>query len=814
MANMLQELNLAFRILRKHWTFTLTCILLLALGIGASTAMFSIVDSALIHALPYPDSSRMVELRTHWLRGTGATGPLSYPDFLDLKQQNQVFDIVAVYRTDDFTVSAPGGSFHVRGGVVSANLFSLLGSSPYLGRAFSPQEDTLEGTSSSFPVVMSYSLWRERFNADPGILGTTLVLSGTRFTVTGVMGKEFAFPLPPEQVGLWVTVAIDLLPSGLGAQRNSHYLNGIGLLKSGVTIQTAQEDINVIMARLAQEYAESNHDKTVTLKDERDAVVGSRRSQLIILCFAVGCVLLICCINVATLMLARSANQEREMAVRLALGGGRRRVLRQMLTQSLLLAFFGAVLGILIALWGISIFLGSMQATSTLPQLGANPEVLLFAVAVSVSSAFLCAVVPALQSFKKSQIFSLLSGSRTTTGSRRHTFIRNGLIIGEMILAVVVLVEAGLMVRSLDALSHVDTGFNTGDVLTFQLQFPSAQYSDAARNQTLDSVLERIRQLPGVRHVSAVTPLPLSGSNIAAGFQIPGNPLPSSHVPIADFALVAPDYFQTMGIQIVRGRPIVAQDAAPDAHPVALINESLAAHYFPSQNPIGHSIRALLSGGNEPPPPQEIVGVVRNVRSRDLRNEARDQVYLPHTKLDFDLITVIVQANKSLLGDINAIRSEIGRVAPALAPYDFRPLQDYVSISMAKLRFSMWVLVLFAVIALCLTTIGLYSVISYTVAQGNRELGIRLALGAQKGNILQIVLRRGLMLAFLGVTTGLLIAITLTRLASSLLFRVEFYDPLTFLTVGALVTAMALIASYVPARSAAGIDPASTLRLE
>jgi putative ABC transport system permease protein len=805
-----RELILVLRTLRQHWGFSLMCVLLLALGIGTSTVMFTVVDSALIHALPFRASARMVQLRTHWTRDNGGTGPLSYPDFLDLKKQTRVFDEVAVYRTDDFTISTGAEPSHARGAVVSSNLFALLGVKPYLGRDFVPQEDSLQGTGSSFPIILSYSLWRDKYGADARVVGSDLTVGGTPFTVVGIMPKDFMFPLPPEQPDFWVSMAFDLKSSEIATERDSHYLNSIGLLKPGTAIQIAQQNINVIMANLAEQYPDSNHDKIIMLADERDALIGDRRSQLIILCFAVACVLLISCVNVAALMLARSANQEKEFAIRLALGATRRRIWQQVLFQSLLLAFAGAFLGIVGARWGTVAFLAMLKTSIATSHL--NPEVFAFEVAISLASAVVCAMIPALN-FSWTNSSFVMGGSRTMTGGRKHKTIRNSLIVVEVTLAVVIMAQAGLLWRSLEALSHVDTGFKTEGVLTFQLQFPSSQYTDAQRNQTVDSVLERIKHLPGVLNASSVSPLPLSGNNIAAGFRILGDQS-SKRIPIADFYLVAPGYFQTMGINTLQGRSIEPKDVAANDQPVALINQALALRYFPNQDPIGHSIRALVSTGSAPPSAQNIIGVVKDVRARDLRSDAKPQIYLPYSKLDFDVISIVIKANIDPYRVVDTIRNEIKRVEPNLAPYNFMPLQEYVLISMAKLRFSLLILAIFAIISLFLTTVGLYGVISYSVAQEVRALGIRLALGAQSNAILKLVLWRGLKLVLPGIAAGFVATMAVSKMASAMLFHVQPYDPVTFIGVAIVVAIVSIFASYTPARKAAAIDPAVTLRAE
>lgn len=810
---MLRDLRLSFRILRKEIVFTLMAVTLLGLGIGSATAMFSLVDALLVHALPFQNADRMVALHTRWTGPLSGTGPLSYPDFLDLKAQSHSFEKLAVYRTDDFTLQLENEPLHVHGAIVSANLFRLLGTSPLLGRGFTEEEDRMEASSSATPLLLSYALWQKQFAASEDVLGKTVVLDGVPFAIVGVMPKNFAFPVS-QQAEIWAPITFDLRSAGtdgITAQRGGHYLDAIGLLQPNVTLREAQVDADLVMSRLAQEYPDSNRNKGLLLESEKDAVVGGRRSQLLMLSVGVICVFLIACINVATLILARAARKEKEIAVCVALGANFRRILQQVLAQCIWLGLLGTAAGIALAIEFIGSFTrawGDAGLSITI-----HGEVLLFVAGACCFSVLICGCGPALLMAKMNDLSKGLKAARSSTGSKRAKHVRQAFIIGQTALAMILLVQAGLLFRSVLALTHVDVGFNPGHVLTFQLQFPEAKYNNVQRNVTLQRVTENLRSLPGVTKVAVTRSLPLSGEDMATGFRVQGTG-GDKRLPIADLAMVGSDYFDALGIRLLQGRAIEPRDEQTGAFPVAVVNDTLVKRFFGHENPIGRTIQPLVRAGDAPPAVREIIGVVHEVKSRGLNAKPGNQIYVPYTQFSVDTASVALLTTTVTSELPDAVRLRVQQADSGLPVYNVASMDKYVELATAQLRYNATVLLVFGIMGLVLTTVGLYGVIAYSVTQRSREFGIRLALGAQARGVLLIVLKEGVFLAAISIVLGLVGALAVARLVSSILFGISPHDPLTFSIVIAVITLVALLATYTPARRAVRIDLIDTLRAE
>jgi putative ABC transport system permease protein len=811
--SLVEEFAVALRILSRNRTFTFLALTLLALGIGTSTALFNIVDATLIHPLPFKGSARLVNLRSYW-KGV-ARAPLSYPDFVDLSGQNSVLEKAAIYRTDNFALKYGSTSIHVHAGIVSSRLFSMLGAKPLVGRDFFDDEDRQAGVHATFPLILSHALWIKGFSANPGVIGSSVSLDGTLYTIVGVMPPEFSFPLPPAEVDLWTTTAVDLArpnSAALASQRSAHYFQGIGLLKLGVGLATARTEIDAIGGRLAQTYPETNRGETIEVTPEADIVLGDRRPQLRMLAIGIICLILISYINVVTLLLSRAAGHVKDFAVRLALGASRFQIVRGILTQCIWLSIFGAVMGLVFAKILIGFFRSQIVgADLVIPQFNWSPDVIVFIAAIVVISPLLCSVGLGFSLLIRKQLPSLL-GARNDGGALRGR-LGDGLVIGQMSLAVVLLCVAGLLSRSLVAITHVDLGLRSERIATLELQFPTALYKNQQRPVTLQSLLFKVRQLPGVESASAVSPLPLNGNVISADFDVLGK-TSAKQLPSADMFSVSEDYFSTMGLKVIHGRPIGQQDLLPSSPQVAIINESLARRFFGDQSPLGRRIRPQLSFGEDAPPYREIIGVVRDVKANGARTEAGPQVYMPYNQLPAQAATIVIRSVNDSESVIDGARKALLQVDPNLVFYNVRWMREYVAISQASTSMIASVLLFFAFIGLFLASVGLYGVISYRVALRMKVFSIYMALGAPRKKIMSAVLKHALALSAMSMTIGLIFALLVSRLMSGVLFGVSPYDVPTLLAVIGVLSVVSLAASYLPALRAAGADPAAVLRME
>ena len=807
----LQDVRFALRQLRKNPGFTAVAVLTLALGIGANSAIFGVVDAVLLRPLPFRDPSRLVVVRPTEPGRRDDIG-VSYPTFLDWRTRNHVLNGLSVFREDDFTLTGRGEPAHLTGAVVSANMFSVLGVPPVIGRDFVPQEDQPIGTG--LPIILSHSLWQNRFGSDPKILGQSLTLDGQTFAIVGVMPVGFQFPVQRTPVEFWTTIALDTQgPTPMTSQRGAGYLDVLARVKPQVTIETAQTEMAGIQDGLNRQYPE-NRPKGIRLVPEADAVVGPMRQGLFILLGAVGLVLLIACANLSNLLLARATTRHKEISVRTALGATRWMIVRQLLAESALLATAGAAAGLGLGAWGIKLL--TTLAPGDLPRItesGINLQVLIFTALVAVLTSVLFGLVPALAAAKPELAASLKEGGRSGTETLSRSRLRSALIVTETALAMILLVGSGLLLRSLLGLGRVDPGFAKDHVLTFGLDLPG-RYKHPQRVAFYRSLLEQVRATPGVRSASAAFPLPLSAGDVRTTLEVEGRPMKQSEFPVTTLHIIDRDYFRTLGIPLLSGRTFNLQDDAVGAIPNVIISQRLARQIFPEEDPIGRRIRPNISSGPGDAPVRVVVGVVGDVKAEGLGAPSVPESYVSYAQLPFAPMSVVVRTEIAPANLVPTLTSEVQSLDNALPLLHVKTLDEYVDDSVVGTRFETFLLGTFGVLAFVLTAIGLYGVISYAVVQRMREMGIRLALGADRAAILGLVVKKGMLLASWGAAIGLAAASLLTRLMANLLFGVGPADPLTFICVPIALIAVAMLASYIPARRAAGVDPMVALRYE
>ncbi len=813
METLLKDIRYGVRMLLKSPSFSIVATIALALGIGANTAIFTVVNSVLLRPLPFPNSEQLMTLWETDSRRSIRQGSASYPNFADWREQSHSFDKMAAFHSTDFTLTGKSDAVRVQGAVVNAELFSLLGVGPVVGRAFLPEEDS-PGENHRVAII-SYGLFEKRFNADRNLLGQPIVIDGENYLLVGVMPREFEFPIQNEPAELWTTFAQEAEGEEPSTQqRGAHYLRVIGRLKDDVTRQQAQTELNAIAARLEQQYPEKNLHRGIAVIPALDALVGDIRPALLVMLGAVGLVLLIACANVANLLLARAMGRHREMAIRAALGASRWRVMRQLLTESILLSLTGGALGLLLAIWWSDLLVALNR--DDIPRalhVGLDLRVLGFTFGVSILTGLIFGVMPAFSSTKLSLGESLKDGRGAGEGAKGNK-LRGTLVVVELAIAVVLLVGAGLLIQSLWRLKHVHPGFDSRNVTTFNLGLPEVKYPAEKQDQFYRDLAGRIRSLPGVQSASTVAPLPLSGDNYSISFETEGRPVPKGEEPSAEFYTIGLQYFRTMGIPLLKGRDFNEQDQHQSPS-VIIVNQSFARKFFPNEEVLGQHIKPGISSfEGEKARMREIVGVVGDVKHRSLGLESRPAFYVPQSQVPFDYMTVVVKTAGDVGGITNAAQNEVRNLDAQLPVFNIQTMDQYVASSMATPRFNTTLLGIFAAVALVLTIVGLYGVTSYAVAQRTNEIGIRMALGAQAADVLRLIIGQGIKLVVIGVALGLAGAYALTRLISSLLFGVGTKHTLTFVVVAAVLALIALIACYVPARRATKVDPLVALRYE
>ena len=814
MNTLLQDIRFGLRMLVKSPSISIVATIALALGIGANTAIFSVVNAVLLRPLPFPDPDSLVAVfETDTQRGQ-VRGSHSYPNFFDLRAQNTVFEHLATYRSGDYIMTGRGEPARLQGAVVTTDLFPLLGVQPMLGRVFLPDED--KPTETGRVVILSHKLFQQRFNGDQSILNQPITLEGIKFTVIGVMPPSFEFPIQNEPVELWTTIAGD--SSGaepVTGQRGAHFLRVIGRLKPGVTEEKAQAELTAIGARLEQQYPDTNTHRSLRLESALKALVGDVRPALLILLGAVACVLLIACANVANLLLARATSRHKEMAIRTALGASRTRVIRQLLTESVLLSLVGGTVGLLLAVWwsDLLVALGKQDIPRAI-HVGMDWRVLGFTLGVSLLTGLIFGLAPAFHSSKTELVESLKEGARGTSAGAFANVVRKALVVIELGFAVLLLTGAALLIQSLWRLQNVNTGLQPQNLLTFNATLPEIKYKSANQSQFFIDLKQRLESTPGVQSVSTIFPLPLSGDRFSISFEIEGRPMAPKDQPSADFFTTGVGYFKTMGIPITKGRDFDDRDKHGST-PVIMITETFARQYFPNEDPIGKRIHPGISTyDNEDSVMREIVGVVGDVRNRNLNTEPKPAYYVPQTQIPFSQMVTVVKTAGEPRSLISTATKEVAAMDRDIPLFGVKSMEEYLSASVAAPRFSTTLLSIFAGVALVLTIVGLYGVMSYSVAQRTNEIGIRMALGAQSRDVLVMIVKQGSVLILLGLAIGLVGAFALTRVISSLLFGVTAKDPFTFVAVSVLLAIVALLACYIPALRATKVDPMDALRCE
>ena len=810
-----QDLRFAIRQMRKAPGFALTIILTIALGIGATTAVFSLVNTVLLRPLPFPEPDRLAAVGSLNDRRVGpSTGPapMSYPDFFDFRTRNHCFTGIAAYHDNDFTLTGSGEPKHLSGYVVAAEFFDVLGTNPALGRGIGPQDEK----PGARVVVLSHRLWQTAFGSANDIIGSVITLDNRSYTVIGLMPQGFEFPIQNPAPVLWTSLADDAYdPMGepMTASRGAHLLSVIGRLKPGVSMEQAKADLAVIARNLAAQYPDTNrHFVGAVVKPQLDDLVGDIRPALRLLFAAVSLVLLIACANVAGLLLARASRRRSEVAVRSALGASRPQIMRQMLVESLFLALCGGGAGIALSMSLLRMLVHLVP--SDLPRSGevsVDATVLFFATVVSLFTGLLFGVLPAWRISRVDPSTALRDGARTATAGRGQHRVQNALVIAQTAIGLVLLIASGLLIRSFVRVLQVNPGFDRKNVLTASLDLPLSRYSSQQQVNFENQVLERLRALPGVQSASGGWPLPLSAVGMTISFNIEGRPLPPGDRNVSRASLAQPDYFQVMHIPLLRGREFRTSDNSK-SNPVVIVSEGFAKKFFPGEDPLGKHITPGLDDGTVKEVSREIIGVVAEVKARSLKAENAPEYYLPFAQAVVFSPKIVVRTAVDPTMLIPAIRAAVAQIDKNVPLYDVRTMDDLFSRAAAQPRFQAVLLSCFAAVALLLSAVGLYGLLSHIVVQRTLEIGLRIALGAPRRNVLGMILRRGLWLAGVGLAIGILCSLAMTRFVSGLLFGVKPFDPLTLMGVSLVLLLVALVASSAPAYRAANLNPMKTLR--
>jgi putative ABC transport system permease protein len=809
MQTLIQDLRYGARTLLKQPGFTLIAVLTLALGIGANTAIFSVVNAVLLRALPYREAQQLV---TVWEKSQRREqNVINLGNFFDWQAQNTVFEGMAAFADYRTNLTGSGDPVELPAQVATDNLFNVLGVTPMLGRTFTP-EDAKPGQDTV--VVLSYGLWQRQFGSDPNIVGRKITLNNNENTVIGVLPPAFKWhiqknSLTSQPAELWVPWAI----SEQMKLRRGRFATAVARLKPGVSLAQARADMDTIAGRLREQYKEFNTGWGVTVVPLREQFAGELRPALRVLMGAVGFVLLIACANVANLLLARAAVRQKEIAVRTALGAGRGRIIRQLLTESLLLSLLGGAAGALLAWWGTTALVSlSPPELGALKEIELSAPVLGFTFAVALLTGVLFGLVPALEASNLKLSETLKEVGRALTGSTRSQRLRSALVVGEVALALVLLIGAGLLIRSFMRLQAQETGFNAENVLTMRVSLPGSRYNeDPKRINFFTQAVAQMQALPGVEAAGVINFLPFAGLGSATNFEIEGRPKPLPGQGLGTGVSVADQhFFHTMQIPLKRGRLFTEQEVKEMRH-VVVINEALARKFFPNEEPLGQ--RLIISMKNENVP-TEIIGIVADVKHTQLDKPADPMSYWPIAELPYNAMTFVLRTRGEPQNVAAAARQVIQNLDPQQPVADVRTLESILGNSLARQRFNTLLLAIFAAVALVLSAIGIYGVLAYAVTQRTHEIGIRAALGASGADILRLILRQGMRLALLGVAVGLVAALALTRLVKSLLFELSATDPLTFGAITLLLLAVAGLACWLPARRAAKVDPLVALRYE
>ena len=807
---MFKEIQYAARALLKRPGFSLVAILTLALGIGANTAIFSVVNATLLRPLPFKDPERVVIIWGSLPKLIG-TLPNSSANFVNLKAQSQTFERLAAFRS--WTWQSTGGAEPelLRGARVSADFFEAVGAGPVLGRVFTPEEDL----PNRAPVaIISYDLWQRQFGGDANVIGRTIMLTGQSAMIVGVMPQGFRFPgganmIPGLQFALdndvWMPLAITDEERGRHGNLN---LAVIGRLKPGVSSLQGETELRAIQQSLPL----GTIGYSLNAVSLHQQMVGNIRKPLLVLLATVALVLLIACANIANLLLARATSRQKEIAIRAALGAARRRIVGQLLTESLLLSLVGGAIGLLLAVWGNSLLVSLIpRDVPRIHDTGLDARILLFTFAISVVTGVIFGLVPALQASRVDLNQSLKDGGRDTPGAGQNR-LRSLLVVSEVAIALVLLIGAGLLMKSFTRLLDVEPGFNPDHVLTLELQLanlpPSRYESQDEQVKFFEQLFARLQSLPGVENAGGVLSLPLSGASESTDVMLDERPETADTRPESDYTMVTPAYFSTLQIPLLQGRQFSTHDKK-DAPQVVIINDILAARLWPGEDAIGRRLRVGFEKEQ-----REVIGVVGSIKQMALDTPTRPAMYLPHAQAPTNRLTLLVRTTGEPLAMAAAVREQVRAIDKDVPVTHVQTMEKVLGASVAQPRFSMLLVGLFAGLALVLSTVGIYGVMAYSVSRRAHEIGIRMALGAGAGQVLKLVLKDGMSLAFAGIVLGLLGAFALTRLMASLLFGTSAKDPLTFASVAVFLAVVAFMACYIPARRATKVDPLIALRNE
>ena len=820
MKTLIQDFHFGIRQLRRNPGFAIVAIITIALGIGVTTAMFSVVNAVLLRPLPFRQPDRLLAVGEYDTR-TGIPkndlGSVSYPDVVDIRNRNHSLTDIAAYDFDQATLTGLGEPRHVNISHVNASMFPVLGVQAYLGRTFTPEEDQ----PGRYLAVLSYKFWRTYLNGNKDVVNRSVNLNGRAYTIVGIMPAGFQFPVSSDARDLWLTMAareeVDM-PGDIPAtaQRGNHSFAAIARLRDGITTEGADADLASIAKAVVRENPNVPQYSGMVAVPEMEALVGNIRTPLVVLLGAVSLVLLIACANVANLLLVRGSERSREIGVRAALGATRFRLVRQLVTESVALSMAGSTLGFFSAYWMISGVLHLYP--ENLPraeQVGIDLRVLLFSAGLAVVTGILFGLAPSLHSASSGLAGTIRSGSRTATAGRSHNRLRSGLVIAETAVGVTLLIGAGLLLRSLHRLSHVELGFNPDHLLTASFDLSETRYNPDQQDRFIHDLTMRLSRLPGVVSAGGALPLPLSNNRFAISFNLVDHPVPEANEPSAGFHVVTSGFFEAMQMPLMRGRFFDERDQR-NGEPVMIVSAAFARKFFPNEDPVGKKIKIGAGEGplREKYKTREVVGVVGDLRTDALDQDPIPTYYVPLSQLMFGPPTLVVRT----AGEPMAAASEVGKVLRSMdaeAPlYDVRTMSDYLALDLGRARFQTVLLGLFAGIALLLTGVGLYGVMAQSVAQRTQEIGIRMALGASREDVRAMILRRGTVLSLAGTAIGVVSALSLARLIESLLYQIPPRDPMTYVGVCGILALVALLASYVPALRATRLDPMVALRYE
>jgi putative ABC transport system permease protein len=804
----LKDIAYAARILRRSPGFTLTAVLTLALGIGANTAIFSVVNATMLRPLPFPHPERIVAIQNQYKAVGLDTAAASVADYIDYRKQRHLFSEVAAVNTDDFNLTGVDRPERLQCGEATSGLFAVLGIRPILGRVFTYEEDQ---PGRNRVVLLTDGLWKRRFGGDPGVLGHTIHLNGKPYTVVGIVPSFLQWFAP---LDAWIPTGFT--PAQMSpARRTNEFLFILARLQPGVSLERARTGMAAFGRVLAKDFPDfypPSSGWAIRVDSLNELLIGDVRGALLVLLAAVGLVLLIACANVANLSIARAAGRMRELSIRAALGAAKWRIARQLLTESVMVSLAGGAAGVLLGSWGVGLLVaGGPQQLPRLDEVSIDGRVLMFTAAIALLTGVLFGLAPVMQVATANLHDLLKLGARGAAGSLRRHRTRSALVIFEVAISLVLLVAAGLVLRSFASLEKVDPGFRAQNVLTFGVSLPPARYTTLVQTSGFfRALLNRVATLPGVSAAGAVSPLPFSGNNWSGSFNIEGHTMQQGGtLPHADQRVVSPDYFKAMGIPLRRGR--LTADSDREGAPLAVVvDEALAQEYFKNQDPIGRHLRPADGG-----PWATVAGIVGHVQHNALDNATRKAtLYWPYLQKPAQSMQLVVHTAGDPMMLVNGIQQEVSRLDKDVPIFDVKTMDQRVAASLANRRFAAWLLAVFSFIAMLLAAVGLYGVMAQSVLQRSREIGVRMALGAQSGDVLRMILRQGAILVAGGLVAGTVAALGLTSLMKSLLFAVKPTDPLTFATVAALLTIVALAAMYLPARRATRLDPVTTLRDE